>query len=365
MGRNRSVHVNLPRGMRARVRPSATYYYLDIGEREIPLGKDYPAAMRQWRELTGGNAPIRAGERVTFRKAAERYIDSPRFLKKAPRTQRDNMNELGHLFAFFDNPPVPLESIQPHHIAKYRDWRESTHSTQEIALLSAIWSWAREQGITALANPTTGVRRNKGTGRDVYVDDVLYARVYSKADQPTRDAMDLARLAAQRPGDNLKMQTTDIHYEPLRPADLVGWHPPQVLPWDGRVVTVSQGKTGAKLRVRVKGELAQVIDRIRARRRVLGCLHTVLCTNEKGQPLTAAALDGRFGKAREAAGVQPLEFQMRDLRAKAGTEIDDDTGQQAAQSLLGHTTPAMTNRYIRHRQGKLVDPVHQAARGDA
>ena len=34
MGRNRSDHLNLPRGMRARVRPSATYYYYDAGDKE-------------------------------------------------------------------------------------------------------------------------------------------------------------------------------------------------------------------------------------------------------------------------------------------------------------------------------------------
>jgi hypothetical protein len=38
----------------------------------------------------------------------------------------------------------------------------------------------------------------------------MFKAVYDKADQPTRDAMDLAFLAGQRPGDSLRFGETDI-----------------------------------------------------------------------------------------------------------------------------------------------------------
>lgn len=44
------------------------------------------------------------------------------------------------------------------------------------------------------------------------------------------------------------------------------------------------------------------------------------------------------------------------MRAKAGTDVDEERGMQAAQELLGHTTPTMTRRYVRHRLGKKVEP---------
>lgn len=333
MGTKRTVHLNLPAGMRARVRPSGTYYYLDAGAKEIPLGKDYVLAVRKWAELRGGAA--QAVSLITFRKVAEQYLASPKFASKAPRTQKDNLGELAKLYQFFDAPPAPLEAIQPHHCAKYRDWRKSTHSTQELALLSSIWAWAREQGITSLPNPTLGVERNRGAGRDVYITDDLYQRVYDKADQPTRDAMDLAHLAGQRPGDSLRMRVADII--------------------DG-VLHVKQGKTGQRLRVRIIGRLAEVIDRIMERKAGLQIKSFALVVNERGQPLSASALDGRFGKAREAAGVGTMEFQFRDLRAKAATEVDDARGGDEAQGLLGHAGPGMTRHYIRRRQGRLVDP---------
>jgi integrase len=347
MGRKRSVHLNLPRGMRARVRPTATYYFYDTGAAEIPLGKDYVAAVRKWAELEGGNAPAVATQAITFRTVAEKYLASPKYAGKAPRTQKDNLGELNKLYAFFDSPPAPLDAIAPHHIAKYRDWRKSTHSTQEIALLSSIWSWAREQGYTDKANPTLGVERNRGSGRDVFITDELFARVYAHADQPTRDAMDLAHLAGQRPGDSLRMTERDIKAT----RRIV----------DGQEVVerelwVQQGKTGARLRVRVTGKLAEVVDRILARKATLKVRSFALVVNERGQALSASALDGRFGKAREAAGIGTMDFQFRDLRAKAGTEAEESRGMEAAQGLLGHASQGMTRHYVRHRLGKLVDP---------
>ncbi len=335
MGRKRTVHLNLPRGMRARVRPGATYYFFDTGTREIPLGKDYVAAVRRWAELEGGNAAQKAAEVVTFRAVAEAYCAAPVFAKKAPRTQKDNLGELRQLYRFFDAPPAPLEAITPAMVARYRDWRESTHSTQEIALLSAIWNWAREQGYTAMANPTIGVRRNRGDGRDVYVTDAMFQAVYRWADQPTRDAMDLAHLVGQRPADVLKLRNQDIR--------------------DG-ALWVTQNKTGARLRVEIAGKLREVLERIAARKARLKVRSFALIVNERGQALSASALDGRFGTARECAGIAPADFQFRDLRAKAATEADESRGLEQAQALMGHSTPAMTRRYIRHRTGKLVKP---------
>lgn len=47
-------------------------------------------------------------------------------------------------------------------------------------------------------------------------------------------------------------------------------------------------------------------------------------------------------------------FQFRDLRAKAATDKDDAEGLGPAQDQLGHTTPAMTAHYVRHRRGEIV-----------
>ncbi|MDR6917295.1 integrase [Pseudomonas sp. 3296] len=61
--------------------------------------------------------------------------------------------------------------------------------------------------------------------------------------------------------------------------------------------------------------------------------------------------------AREAAGVFKPEFEMRDLRAKAGTDKAESSGDfMQAKDQLGHTTVVMTEQYIRMRKGMKVTP---------
>ena len=49
-----------------------------------------------------------------------------------------------------------------------------------------------------------------------------------------------------------------------------------------------------------------------------------------------------------------VDFQFRDIRAKAATDTGDLTH---AQKLLGHKTRNMTESYTRDRQGKKVSPL--------
>ena len=130
--------------------------------------------------------------------------------------------------------------------------------------------------------------------------------------------MDLALLTGQRPADVIKLKRTDIR--------------------DGALWIV-QNKTGARLGIEVTGELAAVIARISERPR--RAISAYLIQDEDGQPLSSFALRSRFDKARTQAGVN---FQFRDIRAKAAT----DTGDLAhSQSLLGHKNREMTEHYVK------------------
>jgi len=73
--------------------------------------------------------------------------------------------------------------------------------------------------------------------------------------------------------------------------------------------------------------------------------------DDDGKPLGAFGLRSRFDKARVLAGV---DFQFRDIRAKAAT----DTGDLAhSQKLLGHRNREMTEHYVRARIGERVQPL--------
>ena len=116
-----------------------------------------------------------------------------------------------------------------------------------------------------------------------------------------------------------------------------------------RAPWIVQNKTGARLGIEVTGELAAVIARISERPR--RAISAWLVQDENGQPLTSFALRSRFDKARTLAKV---DFQFRDIRAKAAT----DTGDLAhSQKLLAHKNRDMTENYVRSRIGERVKPL--------
>ncbi|MDQ0127216.1 integrase [Pseudomonas lini] len=94
---------------------------------------------------------------------------------------------------------------------------------------------------------------------------------------------------------------------------------------DGQI-WVLQGKTNAKRRIEITGELKDLIDRIMSRKAGHKVRSTRMAVTEDGTPMSVTMLRGRFDLAREAAGVAKSEFQMRDLRAKAATDKAESSG---------------------------------------
>jgi len=87
-----------------------------------------------------------------------------------------------------------------------------------------------------------------------------------------------------------------------------------------RHIWITQQKTKAKRRIEIAGELKSLIERIMARKVGHKIRSTRLIVCEDGSPMTYAKLRSRFDAARAKAGIDKSAFQMRDLRAKAGTD---------------------------------------------
>lgn len=320
MGRKRTRDFDLPPHM---ARKGGAFYYVTTSKprKWIPLGNDLALAKRQWADIECAQ-PVTS---VTFAEVAKTYAQKCIPLK-APRTRKQNEGELKNLLLVFD--AVPLDAIKPAHIRQYLDSRAAkVRANREIALFSHIFNWSRERGYTDAPNPAYGVSRNIERARDVYVEDEAYAAVYARAVPELRDAMDLAYYTGQRVSDVLKWTRSDIR--------------------DG-ALQVQQGKTGKKLRIKIAGPLATVIDRLKAPRDGVTSLSLV---QVGGKGLTYKMLNDRFNAACIAA---KQSYQFRDLRAKAATDSD---GLEAARKLLGHQSVTMTEDYTRQRKGEIVAPV--------
>ena len=325
------------------------YYYNgrdEAGQRkEIPLGPDLNEAKRKWAELECKPAPVETGLMSHIFGRYEREI----IPGKAIRTQRDNLLCIKQLRLVFDT--APINAITPQHIAQYRDKRTArVRANREITLLSHIFNLAREWGYTARDNPARGVRKNKEQPRDFYADAAVWDAVYEHAPVELRDAMDLSYLTGQRPADVLKMAEKDIR--------------------DG-ALEVKQNKTHKRLRILIdnvdgtRTELGNLLDRIRARPRKVRSLF--LIATPSGVVLNRGTLRVRFDAARLAAAeaaeaaatpessalaVRIRQFQFRDIRPKAASEIGD---LGLASRLLGHTQQEITKK-VYLRVGETVKP---------
>ena len=310
---------------------------------EIPLGGDFDEANIEWARLDRKAIPKPAH---LMARLFDDY-ESKVIPTLKPGTQNDYQKGLKQLRNAFES--APIEAISPQVIAQYRDARTAkVRANREIALLSTMFTFARDWGLTDKANPCFGLRRNKETPRDFYAGNKVWNAVYEQAEQDLRDAMDLAYLTGQRPADVLKASTTDLNHGFLM---------------------VGQGKTEKRLRIRLynadnETNLCVFINGLLDRRAQAGTRTSILITNQTGLRMSYNMLRNRWDEARDKAATKAAtygdtelaitirKFQFRDIRPKAGSEIEDI---KDASRLLGHSTEEMTRKVYR-RVGEIVKP---------
>ncbi|PHV18286.1 integrase [Janthinobacterium sp. BJB303] len=341
MGRRNTRNLNMPPYMHPRTQRSGkVYYYMytkDKPRKEIPLGPDFILALRTYAEL---NIVVEPTAGATFSDVQKRYLVEavPKLAISSVRMYRSDVK---HLLAAFHE--APLDQIKPIHIQQFLDDHADKPTTANSCkrVFSTMWNHARGWGYTDLPNPCEGIQGHSLAKRTVYITDEVFAAVSKHASAPLLDAMDLAYLTGQRPADALRMTEHDIV--------------------DGYLL-VTQQKTKQPLRITITGELAKLMERIRARKATHKVVTGALLTNMHGKRLTAPALRTQFDTAKKQAAAHVPElaqeimaFWFYDLRAKAADDTSDDRGDQAASDLLGHDSVKTSQRHYL-RRGKIVAP---------
>ena len=313
MGRRRQFHLDLPARMYFR---RGRYYW---GRDNVALGADKRVALHRYVELeTGGATP------GTFADAVKLYREQE-LRRKATKTQEEYDRQLNVLCVAFGH--VPLANITPAHVRQYMRTRgRPISATREKALLSAVFNFARGEGLTNAANPCAGVRGTKAQ-RERYVTHEELSAVLDRADPTLAGFLELCYMTGQRPSDVLRMRRQDLQ--------------------NGHLL-VAQRKTGAKIRIAVVGTLAAVLTRLAE-----GPVASVWLVHDRhGQRFTLSAMQRRFSKLSPG-------WQIRDLRAKAASDADTS---KHAQALLGHSAATTTDGYIRKRVGEKVLPIEIAGK---
>lgn len=218
--------------------------------------------------------------------------------------------------------------VQPRHLAELK-----VGYTDKPNMGNRILSFARQVFDYALehqlidSNPAVGIKRHPEKKRTRLISIEEYQRIYGKAGPRLQIIMDLKIRCGQRIRAILRIRIADLTDEGIA----FGAH-----------------KTKAKRIVPWTDELREIVARAKG-------LHKVrtltLLQNRKRKPPDYSTVRLQWEKACAAAGVQ--DAHLHDLRAVAATWAKKQ-GKNPT-TLLGHTSPAQTQRYLRDREEPLAE----------
>lgn len=326
MGRRRQSNLDLP----PRMHQKGEMYYYVTGTRPrkwIKLDADLNKARTLWAQLEG-----KASAQGGFATALDAWMVSARFngLADASKIAYRKVHE--PLKKFFDG--ADLQTIKPNHIA---DWLDN-HPSPVLAnigraLVSNVMQAAVRKGVID-RNPCKDIVGLHIKSRTRYMTDAEFVAIRSCANDLVRACMDIGYLTGMRIADILKIQLADIKD-------------------DGLYLT--QQKTGKKQVFTMTSNLKFALDSAKALPRSVRNMTHLLCTR-KGTPYTYTSVNVSFREAKIKSGVTDVRFH--DIRAKAAT----DAKRQGLdyQAMLGHTNPAMSERYVRSREFQQVSPLKKA-----
>ena len=312
------------------------FYYVMADGKEKSLGTEKYEAVAEAARL---NMEARKkADVILFIEVAKRY-ELEIIPTKAKSTQYSNKCAIKWLSKFFGDPPIPLDKIEPQHISLYLQWRKDTAASAnlEVGIFNTIWNKAREWGYTKQASPSQGIKKYPVKFRESYMEDYLLEKLLEFADQQMKDILQVAYLIGQRPIDICNIHRSHIYNGMLH---------------------ITQQKTKKKVRFEITGKLKEIIERR------LEFTNDWLFPNTLGRKLSRQLLTKAFFSIREKAAQHYPELadeinnlQLRDLRAKAATDLSLFASNEQAQKTLGHTSQQMTKHYI--RKEKTLKPLDE------
>lgn len=321
MGRQRKTGHGLPARMYQR---GPSYYYRDRANKWHRLSRNLREALAKYSEM------VELGDRQERMSALFDRYQKEIVPTKAPRTQQDNRAELIMLRRAFG--AMRPREIRPKHIYAYIAARTAkVRAQRERSLLSHVLNFAISLGLLD-HNPCRDVTTKNAPPRKRYVTDEEFEAVLKIASPPVKCAMLLAVITGLRQGDVLRLTWGNV-------TD------------DGLLVETQ--KTGRALLFEWNDSLRDTLAACKALRPdVLPMPGVRLIVSRNG---TGYAQEGfksvwqRTIRRALATGVVAERFTFHDIRAKTGSDAQDD-------ELLGHLDTRTLRRHYQ-RAPRKVSPI--------
>ena len=215
-------------------------------------------------------------------------------------------------------------------VTQFLDQYETTPNiaNRMLSVLRAVFEKGCRTGACDF-NPTAGIKRFPEKKRDRYLTDAEFIAIRKHANPTIQVVMDIAYITAMRIGDILAIQHSHISDEGIE---------------------LRQKKSGQRQFHRMTTELKRAVGDAKALHSIQTMSPYLLHPRGKKKAYSYRAIRDAYSRACDNAGVK--DATIHDLRAKSLT--DYDRGHDDAQKLAGHSSRAMTERYIRLRQTDVV-----------
>lgn len=322
MGRLRQSNRNLPPRLHFK---TGVYYYVtsDKPRKWIRLSKDLSEARVMWAEIENGTKT-----ETSLSTLIDEWLSSPRFKELSANTQRQYISvskQLKSVFADFQ-----VQDIKPHHIAQWQDNHSSPvqANTGKSVLVNVLQSAVRKGLIER--NHAREVDNLKTKRRKVYLTDEQYLAIKQHAHPVLQAAMGLAYVTGARIDDILSIKLSQ---------------------WTQEGLMIRQKKTDKLQLFKRSIALELAIETAKAIKRPARGIY-LLC-NEQGHRYAYNTVSKWWRTAREKAGIE--DAKIHDIRGKAAT--DAKMQGMDYQALLGHTTKAMSDSYIKLEEAQVVEPM--------
>ena len=290
------------------------------GFKTVPLGKDRDRAIRQAQALNvkvdqwrGGLPVFAKNTHGTIPWIIEQFKESPRWAKLRPTSRREygcNFRRILRWSAQRNDPPMrTITRRDAEQLWASMHDRVPTTARQLIARCAMLWSYAidlEEDVVTR--NPFQRLRLPHLPSRSQVWRPEQINAVVRTAIEMGRPSIALATIiainTAQRPSDICALKWSQ---------------------YDGRIITITQQKTGARVTIPVTDQLRTALDeawRVRTESKVVALDQDglIVCQEWRGRIWRAQRFSHCFRQVCHAAGI-PDTLQFRDLRRTATTHL--------------------------------------------
>lgn len=302
---------------------SGRYYYVKKNKWH-PLSKIYTHAIRQWSDLQGEPGRWADLVEITYQDYERRY-SAGEIADSTWKQYQGIKAKIIHGLAL--NEPHEITTGM---VTQYLEQYIATPNiaNRMLTVLKAVFDKGCRTGACDF-NPTAGIKRFPEKKRDRYLTDREFMAIRGKANPTIQAIMDICYLTASRIGDVLAIQHQHIATD---------------------IIWIRQAKTGQRQEHVMTEELREAVQRAKAIHSIQTLSPYLFHPKGKKTAYQYHGIKNAYQRACKAAGV--TNTTLHDLRAKSLTDADRDGID--AQKLAGHTTRAMTERYLRLRRTDVV-----------